>query len=225
VEYRGTNDTLIVHTSGKYIVTATDIFGRMSVDSIFVQFPMQAFQNFYTKCPQDSLILETGLSNQSYQFLWQNGDTAPSFTIYLPGNYYVNITDSLGCSYFSDTIIIENDSFSFENALTDSVSICLGDTLKTNNLNATNYLWSTNETTSFILPQSSQWHYVTLTNTNNCKLIDSCFVTLKGLKPQPSIQKNNLCSNSYTLYTGNSSVIFSIGNGYFKTLFYKLDSK
>lgn len=200
-----TNDSLVVQQSGNYKVTATDIFGRQSIDSIFVQYPMQAFQSNYLLCSQDSITLETGLSNSDYSFVWQNGDTNSSFVIHLPGQFFVHITDSLGCSYFSDTINVQYDTFSLESVLNDSISICTGDTLNANNLAATSYLWSTNETTSYILPQTTQWYFITLTNSNHCKLIDSCFVTIKGTKPQPSIQKNNLCTNSSTIYIGNST--------------------
>jgi len=199
-----TNDSLIVNNSGNYKITATDIFGRQSVDSIFIQFPT-SFQSQYNLCYNDSFYLNTNLESSSNTFIWQDNSTLPNFLVNIPGQYYVHITDSLGCTYFSDTISVYYDNFSFENVLADSSKICIGDSLSVFNPQAVLYDWSTGENTPFILPQNTDWYYVTLTNTNGCKLKDSSYVFIKGQKPQPQIQLMNACSEQSALYHGLST--------------------
>lgn len=199
------SDTIIVSHSGYYSVTTTDIFGRQSFDSIFVQFPGNNFSLNELLCLNDSIILQTGLSSSDFHFLWQNGDTTAYFTVHSSGQYFVHITDSLGCSYFSDTIHVQYDNFSFENILPDSISICLGDTLSVLNSHALNYSWSTNETSPYIFPQLSGWYSVTLTNANGCRLIDSSYVHIKGAKPQPIIQASQKCKGQAVHYHGSST--------------------
>ncbi len=200
-----TNDSLVVSQTGVYSVTVTDIFGRQSFDSIYVQFPISNIEHIQFLCDNDSIILQTGLTYPEFKFLWQNGDTLPFFTVYSPGKYYVQITDQYGCTYFSDTIFVQADSFQYENVLPDSISICLGDTLFAYHAEAISYSWSTGENISFILPQQENWYYVTLTNSRGCKLIDSCFVHIKGQKPQPSIIVLQRCSRQNTIYRGIST--------------------
>ncbi|HOU98263.1 MAG TPA: PKD domain-containing protein [Bacteroidales bacterium] len=200
-----TNDSLVVNHFGLFSVTVTDIFGRQSSDSIYVQFPENNLEHIQFLCENDSVILQTGLTYPEFNFLWQNGDTLPNYTVYSPGKYYIYITDQHGCTYFSDTIFVQYDPFQYENVLPDTISICLGDTLFGYHSEALSYYWSTGENTSFILPSQQAWYSVTITNSRGCKLVDSCFVHIKGQKPQPSIILSLQCSRQNILYQGIST--------------------
>jgi len=200
-----TTESISVHQPGIYWVQTVDRFGWESTDSIYVYFPGNILQPLQYLCANDSIVLQTGLTTPDYHFVWQNGDTTPNFTIYTPGKYYVHITDTLGCTFFSDTISVQYDPFSFEEVLPDSIKLCLGDSLIAFHPQAIIYQWSTNETNSFILPQNTGWYYVTLTNMRGCKLLDSCYVLIKGAKPHPSINRQNFCTRQSSIYIGSST--------------------
>jgi hypothetical protein len=81
----------------------------------------------------------------------------------------------------------------------------VGDTLFISNSHAVSYLWNTGSSTSYINPGFSGWYIVTATNSFNCQKIDSCFVIIKGLKPNPTIIKNASCILQNNQYVGSSS--------------------
>lgn len=198
------NDSIIVQQSGTYYITATDIFGRTSIDSIKVLFPNINLDSLYLLCQNDSLIIETPLNPGLYSFLWNNGSTNPFLVIKNPGQYWITITDTSGCS-ITHQFTVNLDHFAEENLIPDSISLCVGDTLFITNSTAAFYQWSTGISASFITPSFSGWYKVTATNSFNCKNIDSCFVFIKGHKPNPTIIKNPSCINQNTLYIGNST--------------------
>ncbi|MCX7954412.1 MAG: PKD domain-containing protein [Bacteroidales bacterium] len=198
-----TTDSIVVTKSGIYSLTVTDIFGRVSSDSILINFPIGddfLYERFL--CLNDSITIHTNLDEQFYDFIWSNNYTSSYITIDTPGKYWFSIVDTANCIFHSDTINVYLDSIAFNDFLDDTTIICFGDTVKSNALdNSFSYLWSTNDTLSFILPNITGWYKLTVTNVNNCRKIDSTYVIIKGQKPVISWQKTHSCLNSPIKYS------------------------
>ncbi len=200
-----TNSTIQIQSSGTYSVTVTDIFGRQSTDSMVIHFPFSGFQSNMNLCFNDSILLDTQLDTTLYDFVWNNSSTNNYLVVYNPGQYWLTITDTAGCEFNSDTVNVSLDTFHLENVLPDTIELCLNDTLSAYHVQALQYLWVTGETTFYILPQTTGWYFITVTNTYGCKQVDSCYVQIKGQKPEPIIVKGNTCVNSLVHYSGLSS--------------------
>ncbi|MCX7861690.1 MAG: PKD domain-containing protein [Bacteroidales bacterium] len=200
-----TSDSIVIEQSGTYYITATDIFGRQSIDSIKISFPFPNFESNRFLCPNDSIIIDTQLSETLFSFLWNDSSSQSFITVHTPGSFWVTITDSTNCIYQSDTINVSLDSFANENLLSDTVYLCRGDTLSLLTNSAIKYYWNTGDSTSFIVPLNTGSYKITAYNSNQCQNIDSCFIVIKGQKPSPQILKNNSCVNTIQSYTGNST--------------------
>jgi len=84
-----------------------------------------------------SMLLDTGIPDA--QHLWQDGSMAHTFPVGAPGTYWVQVTDSAGCSA-ADTIVVSLDSIIVE--LGPDQLICIGEQvlLDAQNTGAT-FLW------------------------------------------------------------------------------------
>ncbi len=76
-----------------------------TIDLIVSDAPQLFLGNDTSLCPGDMLTLDAG-THASY--LWQDGSTLPYFTVYGPGTYWVEVSNTAGCST-SDTLIIFNE--------------------------------------------------------------------------------------------------------------------
>ena len=128
-----TGDTTqsITVNAGTYSVTVTDIFGYTSSDSIDVYYSgnLKPF-NDTTICLGDTITWDTGLDS-NYTYLWSNGNTIPAILIDTPGTYWVIVTDSFSCPFYSDTINVSIDSFALNVSLgpPDTISICANNSI------------------------------------------------------------------------------------------------
>ncbi len=120
-----------------------------------------------TICSGDSVIL-TATAGATYD--WSTGATTQSIVVYLPGNYSVTVTDSLGCDD-SDNQFITVIPSPFATVIPDQEPpYCQGDTVQlfTTFTPFGDYLWSTDETTLSIEVTSSGLYTVTITNNFGC---------------------------------------------------------
>jgi gliding motility-associated-like protein len=119
-------------------------------------------------CDGDSLILnifEPGLS-----YLWSTGDTTGFLIITLPGQYWVAVTSG-PCTFF-DTIQVNYIPYPVIN-LPAATIICPDDSVLLNGgVPATNYLWSTGDTTQNIIVSAPGTFTVTTSNFQ-CSSTDS----------------------------------------------------
>ncbi len=122
-------------------------------------------------------ILVNG-NNSPFDFQWDNGQNMQTITALPADTYIVSITDSdLGCLQVDTFMITEPDVIS-SNAIVNHV-LCLGDNNGMIELQPSggtadfNYLWETGETGNSISNLSPQSYMVTITDTNNCQLIES----------------------------------------------------
>ncbi len=194
-----TGDTIAVSANGTYWVTATDVFGRVSRDTITVTFPNNHLDHGNGLiCKDDSIPLTTLLPNpNNYTYVWQNGATGATLYAKTPGNYYVAVTDQGGCTKYSDTITLGIDSFKVTVSLGPDTTMCagsqLGLTSPASGWGSLTFNWSTGSTNS-LTPVSTAGNYsVTVTNALGCTGSDVVSVNINGTAPQINFLGDTLC--------------------------------
>lgn len=203
-----TADSIIVTSSGKYCVTATDIFGRVSSDSIFyfchapVYLPTDTFF-----CYGDSLILQSTLSDSLFSFTWSTGDTTPNVTIHSPGEHSLTITDISGCTKIFN-ISVDEDSFVINSSLGPDTSLCKYDYLSLGSASSIDsFLWSNGSTNDRISVDSSGQYWVYAINNHGCEFRDSVYINIKGERPHIEPHYSTACDGYPVLFSDFSVAV------------------
>lgn len=202
-----TTEQISIHISGKYWVRATDIFGFQSSDTIIVSYSAKPqLADTTTICQMDSLNINLIID---YSYSWSNGQSSANFSTTTPGNYQLQITDSLGCIY-RDTFTVVLDSLPGKLTLGNDTAICLGNPLGSHLVNYTpidglsggyTYLWNTGDTTATTPVTSSGNYSLILKNLRGCTAKDTVNVTLQGIPPSTNfiLSADSICTGD-TLY-------------------------
>ena len=174
--------------TGPYFVTVTDNYGVISADTVLVEYPVYNLTISDTLiCANDQIEISTKLSQKElYSYLWSNGETDHTISVNLPGEYWVTITDSLGCFVQSDTISIFVDYFPGEYSLGSDIEACAGNVLEAlPGIDPAEYsfLWSDGSELPFIELTETGEYTVLITNSNGCIASDSIFVEITGIAP------------------------------------------
>ncbi len=198
-----TSDSIVVAHSGYYKVTATDIFGRQSTDSIFVQFPDAGFAHTIPVCAGDSVLVTSHLGNV-VTYLWSNGNISNYNYLKDEGWYYLTITDAFSCSTV-DSFFIDVDSLSLYPLFsTDTVHLCTGNLLTINpsSFPIESYLWfPSQDTTPFTEIQQSAWYSAMVTDMIGCNQYDSVWVDVLGKAPVVQFNSSHTCWGDSTAFT------------------------
>ncbi|MFN8285123.1 MAG: PKD domain-containing protein [Chitinophagales bacterium] len=225
-----TTDTISVSANGTYWVTATDVFGRVSRDTIKVTFPNTHLnQGNSTVCLGSTIALYPQLpSLANYTYTWQDGSTASTYNAGLVGNYYVAITDQGGCTAQSDTISIAVDSFSLSVSLGPDSVMCQGSQLGLSSpatgWNNLGFNWSTGATTPTTAVTAAGNYNVTVTNTLGCSGTDAINVTLNGVAPLVDFTGDTLCLGETYIPQNNSVSLDASTINYYRWYFDNGDS-
>jgi len=200
-----TMSSISVLSSGQYSVTVTNVFGKVSVDTINVQYPYTQ-QTDHTTCLFDTLTIITGL-NHAYTFLWSNSSTDSLLNITEAGLYWVEITDStaLHCS-IRDTFAITVDSFAVIASLGNDSSFCSGNSISLTSgaLEAVNYLWNDNSTNTSLIVFSTGNYWVSVTNSRGCSAKDTIHLDITGIAPITGFYYTDTCYGDQTAFTDTS---------------------
>ena len=145
-------------------------------------------------CQGDSVILDA--SNGFASYLWSNGATTQTITVFNSETFSVSVAGSNGC--FGSSTISVPVTVSSNPSVTISpsgvTSFCNGDSafLMTTSVGISTYSWTNGETTQNILVSDSGSYSVTVTDTNGCSTISTeVIVIVNPLLPLPSILQNN----------------------------------
>ncbi len=193
-----TTPTISVNRSGVYSVSVTDIFGRISIDTVVVTFPnINLTVSDTTLCLGDVVQLQTQLpSITGYTFNWNTGETTSSIQASSNGNYYVQVSYG-SCSSFSDTIDLAIDLFENTVSLGADTSMCSGNLigLKTpaSGWNSFQFAWSTGATTSLLTVPATGDYSLTVTNAIGCQGTDLVHVTVTASTPNVFFTGATLC--------------------------------
>ena len=178
-------------TAGDYPITVTDANGCVFTDTIALGAPdpllisLDSLVNISCPGENDGLIRVSGNGGTApYQFVWDDGNTAPQRIGLAPGTYQVTVTDFNNCS--------TTESFDIEPAIPLSLGLstmgqplCLGDETGSIELSASggtlpySFTWNDGFTSDNPvredLPVADYW--VILADANAC-VSDTLFVTL-----------------------------------------------
>lgn len=202
-----TTPTISVNKSGKYWVNATNIFGKVSSDTIIVTYPKYEFKDS-AFCQGNTIQWNTNLPKNQFSFLWQDGLTTDSvFNISQAGQYHVKIMDNFGCSIESDTITATIDDFKNTASLGPDTSLCSGNAiyLKQGLQSNLTYTWNTGSYNDSLYISSSGQYSAIITNSNNCVAKDTINVTVVGQAPTAAFLNSVACKNNVVTFTDNSS--------------------
>ncbi len=202
-----TTASTTVYTNGRYYLSVTDIFGNVSVDSIYIDFheqPNLINIEDSTLCYGDTIKWGTGVSGYNYN--WSNLSTDSLLEIHDAGTYYYILSDQSFCTYASDTAIIHIDTYPINVDLGEDDTICAGQNIGLiNGANETQtYLWSTAETEpSIVISEAGQYH-VTTTNSLGCTAKDTINIRIKGFAPLAGFDYQNQCFGDVTHFIDTS---------------------
>lgn len=196
-----TADTLLVSASGSYWVRVTDVFGRISSDTVHIALPSLSFlQQDTTICLGDSINISSNLSAGPYSLLWSNGSTQPNITVYSAGSYYLTVTDNISpqCSVVSAALNIGVDSFKTVVSLGPDTSLCSGNVIglaaPAAGWGTFSFLWQPGAVTTATYTLSNSGTYtLQVTNARGCKAYDTIAVTITGNAPNADFVEDTLC--------------------------------
>ena len=178
--FGGANTPAIVVTApGTYIVTLTTLAGCQTGDSLDLSVALAPVVNLGPdRIECDSFQLNA--NNPGSTFLWSNSAVTQNINTNIPGQYWVEVTNTFGCSD-RDTVIITPGVIPSVNLGPDLV-ICNNQTVTLDAGNAgSQYLWSTSATTQTIMVGSPGQYQVIVTNADNCTATDTVEVVLSPL--------------------------------------------
>jgi len=151
------------------------------------------------------------LSTGNYDiYQWSNNTSTQAINVNTAGDYYVFVTDSNGCTAYSDTVSIYTNAFQYSIIPSGSTTICPGYTV---DLDAggqfTNHLWNTGASTPNITASTIGQYFATMTGPNGCPgYTDTVDVTNMSV---------TLSTTGYSLCTGNIQTypVLNAGSGYY----------
>lgn len=157
-----------------YVQITSQLTGCQNSDTInayFVEPDALNLGNDTTVCYNDTLRIE--INSDLYKNVeWNNNLSGNSIDVLLPGNYYADATDTLGCAV-TDTIRVSHfpkQHFSLGNDTT----ICAGSSYRLNILdNFTSVEWNIETTNPFLDIGSAGTYWNIAADTNGCLYTDS----------------------------------------------------
>ncbi len=125
-------------------------------------------------CEGDPLVLDAGDDYDS--FLWSNGDTTRTITVYLAGDYWCEVTEGAGCSNIDTIAVIAYEKPSIN--LGNDVALCAGGFYTIDaGPGYESYLWPNGSTLQTYSVENSGIYWVEVTNIFGCPNRDSVDVT------------------------------------------------
>lgn len=175
-----TSDTIWVTptTTSTYSVTASR-GGVICLDS--VQIDVTTLSNFdplnpiRIHCEATNTVLD-GTDGSAISYNWSNGAQTSSTTVIASGQYWVQATDNLGCSFSDTTQVWLSD---IQSNLSSIEPTCYGFSNGSITPNASggissySYQWSNGDTTAALSATASGLYWVTITDSVGCSVQDS----------------------------------------------------
>lgn len=185
------SSSIWTQTSGTYWLEVADSNSCSSSDSI--NLVLNSASPFVlgpdtTVC--DTFLLTGPLGMSGY--LWSNGDTTANTILTASGNYWLTVSDSLGCNASDSILLLSGVSNSV--AITPAGPIVLqagGSVVLDAGGGFGSYLWSHGPTTQTVTIANSGSYTVTVTDSLGCQHVSDTVwvnVLLNGRENSPSIQ-------------------------------------
>ena len=200
-----TTPTITTNTPGSYYCVTTmpqGCYGFSDTVEVFGINPQLTYSGL-SLCA-GPVSLNTGNYN-IYQ--WSNSAATQSLSVNQAGDYYVFVTDSNGCTAYSDTVSIYTNAFQYSIVPSGSTTICPGYAVDLDAGNQfTGHLWNTGASTSTITASTIGQYFATMTGPNGCPgYTDTVDVTNMSV---------TLTTTGYSLCNPNAYPILNAGAGY-----------
>lgn len=210
-----TTQSITVDTTGTFSVTVTNAAGCSAQSPTVSVTTGPALQATITPagpvtfCAGDSAVLT---ANAGSSWLWSNGETTQSITVYNSGSYSVTVNYG-SCSSTSDpVVVIELPTPNASIIVTGSLNICEGDSVILSAIAGPySYYWSTGDTAQFIVVDTAGTFSVSITNAAGCTDISASVTVSLSNAPAATITASgplSFCEG------GSVTLTASNGNGY-----------
>ena len=151
------------------------------------------------------VLLDAG--NPGATYLWSNNSTNQTITVNSTGTYWVEVTNSLGCST-TDSVTITISTGPSVNLGQDAI-LCNGQSLTLDAGNpGMNYFWSTAQTTQTITVTTPGLYIVAVTDANGCVATDTINITNSPLTVNLGPDRDICGNTSLTLNAGNPGLSY-----------------
>ena len=176
-----TTPSVDVYTGGTYWIAVEDSSQCPSSDTInliVAPLPTVDLGPDTGICTGSSVLLQ-GTPNMS-SYLWSSGHTFPDLFVTIAGTFWLQVTDSNGCSS-TDTIITQVNPLPVFNLGNDTI-ICEGDSVTlAPALPGVNFSWSTGATTASITTGNAGTYWAEATDANGCMFSDTAQIQVMPL--------------------------------------------
>ena len=209
--------SISINNPGNYWVRTTDIFGRVSFDTILVNRPVYDSIQLASQviCVNEEITLNAFVPTGAYSFVqWSDGVTNPTRVLNSAQILSYTVTDNNGCPRTSNVTTYTVDSSLQNISLGSDTSLCSGNSiqLQYTPVGITVYAWNTGNTQAIQEVDTTGQYVLEVTNTNNCQNRDTIEVTVIGTSPTLQFTfSDTLCQFSTGSYLDNSFV--PNGNG------------
>ncbi len=158
-------------------------------------------------CPGSSITLSTAYNSSGY--LWSTGATTQTINVQTAGTYWVRVYNGSNCSAQStNTIVTLNSSNPVPNiSASGSMNLCGGNSVTLTSSAASNYVWSTGETTQSITVSTAGSYWVSVGSGSCSAQSANVTVTANGA-PVPVITASgstDLCPGSAVSLTASTA--------------------
>jgi gliding motility-associated-like protein len=190
-----TSASVTVNVAGQYSVIAFSPLGCASYDTVIVNAFNNPVVNLGPSMPLCFGTTKTLDAGQFENYLWNDGSTGRTLVVNAQGNYSVTVTDFNGCKGMASTSITSILPLPAD-FLPEDTAICSYGSLELKAANGmTDFLWSTNETSSSITIMLPGIYWLKASDGNNCRGEDSVVVLpkecLKGFFAPSAFTPNN----------------------------------
>jgi hypothetical protein len=199
-----TTRMIVVNTSGVFKVTVTDTNGCQKADSVTINvFPLPIVSigpsDTLIGCVGDTLVADGGVLPN---YLWNTGHAGRFLEITTGGWYFLESTTPDGCKARDSVFTIFNP-LPVVNIQAPDTCICTGGTMLLEaNAGLISYMWSTGDTTSQILIDTSGTFSVMVRDQNGCENSDSL-----SISPKPPIPVRIQAMNDTVICQGDTAYL------------------
>ena len=162
-------------------------------------------------CAGSEVTLTAQSTGSIYQ--WNNGESQPSITVSVPGQYAVTVSNAFECSTIDTVQVISVDLP--DAAIVGDNQVCSGSNLLLQAEGGTEFLWGDGSTTSSITvtPTENTVYTVTISNVYGCSMTKDLAVTVNPL-PEIVLQGNNsICAGGNTTFYVSGAQDYQWSNG------------
>ncbi|MFN6038497.1 MAG: choice-of-anchor I family protein [Bacteroidota bacterium] len=215
-----TNSSIQTNTAGNYSLIIDKGIGCKDTSAIIQVVAYTSPSAVITPAGQQQICQGDTLTfsvPQANSYLWSNLQTTQQLQITAAGNFAVTVVDSNGCSKSSDTVnVIVNSLPTVSVSASGSTIICQGDSVLFTASIASEYLWSSGDTTQSISATVNGNYFVTVTDSNGCSKSSSTQTVLVNLLPIAnitSVGSTTFCQGDSVQLNASNATSYLWSNG------------